>query len=78
VRGSARLADQLAGQLDLGSGSITSDGLLTIEYVNCLGACARGPVVVLDGVYYDHMTPAKLSRLIESVREPDRPVPASA
>jgi len=68
VRGAQRMVDQVAGQLGVSPGCTTSDGLFTVECVNCLGACALGPVVVLDGVYYDKTTPRKLSRLIESVR----------
>lgn len=68
VRGSARLLEQLGGRLGVNPGETTSDGLFTIEAVNCLGACALGPVLVLDGEYYDHVTPRKLDRLIESVR----------
>jgi NADH:ubiquinone oxidoreductase subunit E len=49
------------------TGDTSVDGLFTIEKVNCLGACALGPIVVLDGVYHHHMTPAKLRRLIKSV-----------
>jgi NADH:ubiquinone oxidoreductase subunit E len=36
--------------------------------VNCLGACALGPVVVQNGSYHHHMTPGKLRGLIESIR----------
>ena len=68
VRGASRMVDQVTGMLSVEPGGTTSDGLFTVEGVNCLGACALGPVVVLDGVYHDHMTPRKLSRLIESVR----------
>jgi len=68
VRGAGRLVDQVAAQLGVEPGGTTSDGLFTVECVNCLGACALGPVLVLDGVYHDHMTPRKLSRLIESAR----------
>jgi NADH:ubiquinone oxidoreductase subunit E len=78
VRGAARLLDQVAGQLDVEPGGTTTDGMFTVESVNCLGACALGPVVVLDGTYYDHMTPGKLSRLIESVRDAEKGVPAHA
>lgn len=68
VRGAGRLADQVTAQLEVEAGGTTSDGVFTLECVNCLGACAMGPVVVLDGVYHDQMTPRKVRRLIESVR----------
>jgi NADH:ubiquinone oxidoreductase subunit E len=68
VRGSTPLIDQANSQLGVDNGGTTKDGLFTVERVNCLGACAIGPVVVLDGVYHHHMTSAKLSSLIGSVR----------
>ena len=78
VRGAASMLEQVAGQLEVEPGGTTSDGLFTLESVNCLGACALGPVVVLDGVYHDHMTPRKLRRLVESVRKAESEVPEYA
>ena len=69
VRGAARIVDQVTGELGVQPGKTTSDGLFTVEAVNCLGACALGPLVVLDGVYHSQMTPRRLRRLIESVRK---------
>jgi len=71
VRGAPRLLDELCGQLDIAPGQTTSDRAFTLEAVNCLGACALGPVVVLDGTYHDHMTPGKLRKLIETTRMKD-------
>jgi len=72
VRGAHLLIDQVLGQLGLQPGSTTDDYLFTVERVNCLGACALGPVVVLDDKYHHHMTPGKLRKLIESVHKDDR------
>ncbi len=69
VRGAARMIDEVRGQLGLRPGDTTDDGLFTLECVNCLGACALGPVVVLDGVYHHHMTPGKLRKLLQAVRQ---------
>jgi NADH:ubiquinone oxidoreductase subunit E len=69
VRGAPLLLDELAGQLGVQAGQTSDDGLFTVERVNCLGACALGPVVVIDGVYHDHVTPAKLRKVIQSIRE---------
>ena len=74
VRGAHRMLDEVAGQLGLQPGETTEDQLFTVESVNCLGACALGPVVVLDGVYHDHMTPGKLRKLVQSVREQESEV----
>ena len=71
VRGAPRMLDEVLGQLGVAPGDTTDDGLFTVECVNCLGTCALGPVVVIDGVYHHHMSAGKLRQLIQSVREQD-------
>jgi NADH-quinone oxidoreductase subunit E len=68
VRGSDLLLDYAASQLGVKPGEVTADGLFSIEHVNCLGACALGPIVAENGSYHHHMTPSKLSKLIETLR----------
>lgn len=68
VRGSKLLIDQVQGQLRVKPGDTTNDGLFTVECVNCVGACALGPVVVQNGSYSNHMTPGKLRKAIDKVK----------
>jgi len=72
VRGAPRMLDEVAGQLGVQPGETTEDGLFTVESVNCLGACALGPVVVLNGDYHHHMTPGKLRKLVASLRKSEQ------
>jgi len=74
VRGALRMLDEVEGQLGIEPGETTKDGLFTLERVNCLGACALGPVVVLDGRYHGKMTPNKLRKLIQSVHAAEKEV----
>lgn len=67
VRGARLLLDQATGQLGVESGEVTPDGLFSIEHVNCLGACALGPIVTENGSSYHHMTPGKLRKLIDTL-----------
>jgi len=67
VRSSSLLLDQAIGQLGVKPGEVTPDGLFSIEHVNCLGACALGPIVAENGSYHKHMTPAKLRKLIATL-----------
>ena len=78
VQGAARLADEVLGLLDVQPGEMTEDGAFTVETVNCVGACALAPVVIINGKYYDHVTPAKLRDIIEAVRKQDEEVMANA
>ena len=64
VRGASRLLDAVSGLLSLSPGETTADGMFTFEAVNCLGACALGPVIVMDGKCYAHMTPDRLRKLV--------------
>ena len=68
VRSATLLLEQATGYLGVPSGEVTPDGLFSIEHVNCLGACALGPIVAENGSYHHHMTPAKLRKLIETLR----------
>jgi NADH-quinone oxidoreductase subunit E len=68
VRSATLLLDQATRHLGVQPGEVTPDGLFSIEHVNCLGACALGPIVAEDGSYHHHMTPAKLRKLIEALR----------
>ena len=67
VRGSRLLMDQATSQLGIKPGEMTTDGLFSIEHVNCLGACALGPIVTENGSCHHHMTPSKLRKLIKSI-----------
>ncbi len=67
VRGARLLIDQATGQLGVKSGEVTSDGLFSVEHVNCLGACALGPIVTENESYHHHMTPGKLRKVIETL-----------
>jgi NADH:ubiquinone oxidoreductase subunit E len=68
VRNATILLDQATGHLGVQLGEITPDGLFSIEHVNCLGACALGPILVESGSYHHHMTPTKVRKLIETLR----------
>lgn len=67
VRGARLLLNQATGQLGVAPGEMTDDGMFTIEHVNCLGACALGPVVTENGSCHHHMAPGKLRKLIDSL-----------
>jgi NADH:ubiquinone oxidoreductase subunit E len=72
VRQAKLLINQALTQLQVKPGDITNDGLFTVEHVNCLGACALGPVVVQNGTTHHHMTPGKLRKLIKSIRKAEK------
>lgn len=69
IRGSNSLIEEIADELNISPGETTSDGLFSIEIVNCLGACALAPVMVIDDKYYGGMTREKVKSIIDQYRE---------
>ncbi|NLX13524.1 MAG: NAD(P)H-dependent oxidoreductase subunit E [Phycisphaerales bacterium] len=65
VRGAPRVVDELERQLGIQAGGTTPDGEFTLETVNCLGACALGPVVVIDGRYFSKVGISKIRQLLD-------------
>ena len=65
VRGGKRVLEEIERELDIRSGETTQDKKFTLESVNCLGACALGPIVVIDGKYHGNMTPVKVKSLLK-------------
>lgn len=55
VRGAPRLVDDASRELGIAVGQTTPDKHFTLETVNCLGCCAIGPVVVVDGKYHSYV-----------------------
>jgi len=68
VRGAPRVVEEFERQLGIKSGQTTEDMEFTLETVNCLGACALGPVVVIDGNYFSKVRKSKVSQLLENAR----------
>jgi NADH-quinone oxidoreductase subunit E len=66
VRGSTRILGSLERKLDIKAGDTTSDGKFTLETVNCLGCCALGPVVEIDGQYHGRLSSANIPKMLSS------------
>ena len=71
VRGAPRLVEELERVLDIKAGETTGDKSFSLETVNCVGACALGPLIIADGEYQGNMTSPKVSRLIKKMRKED-------
>jgi len=69
VRGGPIIAEELKRQLGIEAGETTPDEEFTLDTVNCLGACALGPIVVIDGHYFSKVRKSKVRHLIEDALE---------
>jgi NADH-quinone oxidoreductase subunit E len=69
VRGGERILGAVERELGIVGGETDTDLQWTLETVGCLGACALGPIVVVDGEYHGQMTSAKATRLLSRVKK---------
>jgi NADH-quinone oxidoreductase subunit E len=57
LKGANRISEAICEEFHIAPGGTTSDRLFTLQAVNCVGACAVAPVILVDGKYYENMTP---------------------
>ena len=67
VRGAAILQDRFETTLGIKPGETTKDGKFSLETVNCVGACALGPVVVINTDYHGQVTINKVDKIIKKI-----------
>jgi NADH:ubiquinone oxidoreductase subunit F (NADH-binding)/NADH:ubiquinone oxidoreductase subunit E/NAD-dependent dihydropyrimidine dehydrogenase PreA subunit len=65
VRNSRGILDEICRFLGIAPGETSEDMAFSLETVNCLGACAMGPIMVVDGKYYGEMTSSKVPRILK-------------
>ena len=66
VRGAPRILDSVENKLKIKPGETTNDGKFSLETVNCLGCCALGPVIEIDGKYYGKLNSSKLETILSN------------
>jgi NADH:ubiquinone oxidoreductase subunit E len=64
VRGGPTIAEAFVHELGVAPGETTADKNFTLETVNCLGACALGPIVVVDGHYFSNVRQSNVKQII--------------
>ena len=65
VRGAGKIVDALERRLNVVAGETTDDLDYTLETVNCLGACAMGPLVTINGEYHGKLDQKAMLKLID-------------
>lgn len=68
VRGSGALLAALEERLGIKEGETTPDGLVSLERVACLGACALAPAMVVDDKVHARVTLAEIEKILKSLK----------
>jgi len=68
VRGGPKIVDAITKELNIKPGETTKDMQFSLETAACLGCCAIGPIVVVDGVYFSNVKPTMVKKIIEQAK----------
>jgi len=69
VRGGPKVLQEIENHLNIAVDETTPDKNFTLETVRCLGACALGPLMVVDGKYYGQMNAKKVTPILNNPSE---------
>ena len=67
LKGAPRISEAICEEYGIEPGGTTSDRLFTLQAVNCVGACALAPVMIVDGKYYDGVTPESALKILRAL-----------
>ena len=68
LRGGEELLDHCEAKLGIKHKGTTSDGLFTLEEVECIGACSWAPAAQVNYDFHENLTPEKMDTILESYR----------
>ena len=66
VRGAQRVLDAVQDQTGIKAGETDLDLKFSLETVNCLGCCALGPVMVVNGEYHGNIAPSQIEETLKN------------
>jgi len=64
LKGAPDILEAICKEFEVAPGGTTGDRLFSLQAVNCVGACAVAPVMLVDGEYYDGVTPESAVEVI--------------
>ena len=68
VKNSKKMLEYLERKLDIKSGETTKDNKFTIECVNCIGACAKAPAMMINEEVHGDLTEKKIDNIISELK----------
>jgi NADH-quinone oxidoreductase E subunit len=68
VKNSLALLNYLEEALKIKPGQTTKDGKISLETVNCIGACAKAPAMMINNIVYGELTKEKIKKIISELK----------
>src|SRR5216684_3611719 len=68
LNGAGRVTEELSAKIGIGLGQTDPSGTFTLVEVECLGACDRAPVVMVNDAWHECLSPDEASKLVDGLR----------
>jgi NADH-quinone oxidoreductase subunit E len=65
LRGSDSVFEAIEQRLGIRAGQTTPDGRFSVKAVECMGACTAAPMMDVNGVYHENLTPEAVLEILE-------------
>ncbi|MGB7605904.1 MAG: NAD(P)H-dependent oxidoreductase subunit E [Lutisporaceae bacterium] len=69
VKGADKLVEEFRKQLNIKKGTISEDGMYTLDSIRCVGACGLAPVVIVDGQIHGRVKPEDVAAIIKEINK---------
>ncbi len=69
LRGGMELWEHACQTVGIGHKEVTPDGQISLEEVECIGACSWAPALQVNYDFHHNVTPEQLDRLLDSLRK---------
>src|SRR5713226_1959701 len=65
LRGGNRIYEHVQRKLEIGNRQTTSDGMFSLEEVECIGACTGAPALLINYDYYENLSAEKVDAIVD-------------
>jgi len=73
LKGAGEIAERIRREFQVEPGGTTPDGLFSFQPVNCVGACALAPVMIVDGQYHGGLTGESALEILRGLEDASAP-----
>ena len=73
LKGSGQISEMICKEFQVEPGGTTPDGQFSYQPVNCVGACALAPVIIVDGKYHDGVTADSVRKILQGLPAGEQP-----
>ena len=69
LRGAYEVYERFQDELGIGHKGVTTDGVFSLEEVECIGACCWAPAIQVNYDFHENLTPEKVDKVLDEYKK---------